>query len=251
MPTLGQELRKKREEQGSSLKDISLHTKISLRLLQALEDDRLDLLPELFFLKGVLRSYIRAIGADEQYFMGRLADLTGSQAPSEYEPPFEARAPRRRRGLLIAVIVIVLAAVIAAGFLILKARPAPAPAVKQPAAEAPALKPPEAAAVVDAPKVPDPPLKLEMSFTADTWMRITADGARVYEGLKTPGTSAVFTAEKELLLHIGNAGGFAFKLNGKPGRPLGPLGAVLIDLRITPATLANFLQGPAAAPSGR
>ena len=256
MPTLGQELRKKREERGSSLKDISLHTKISLHLLQALEEDRLDLLPELFFLKGVLRSYLRAIGADEAYFMGRLAEQTNSPARPKAEPAIEEPAPRRRPILRIAAIILVLAVVMAAGYVILKTRShqAPAPVVTRPAAQALAVKPPEtapAAAPVESVKVPEPPLKLEMAFTADTWLNIKADGALVFEGLKTAGDSAVYTAEKDLLLQIGNAGGFTFKLNGKPGKPLGGSGAVRTDIRITPATLADFLQEPAAAPAGR
>ena len=114
MPTLGQELRKKREERGSSLKDISLHTKISLYLLQALEEDRLDLLPEPFFLKGVLRAYVRTIGADEPYFMGRLAEQTNSPARPKSEPAIEEPAPRRRPILRIAVFILVLAVIMAA-----------------------------------------------------------------------------------------------------------------------------------------
>jgi cytoskeletal protein RodZ len=256
MPTLGQELRKKREERGSSLKDISLHTKISLYLLQALEEDRLDLLPELFFLKGVLRSYLRAIGADEAYFMGRLAEQTNSPARPKAEPAIEEPAPRRRPILRIAAIILVLAVVMAAGYVILKTRShqAPAPVVTRPAAQALAVKPPEtapAAAPVESVKVPEPPLKLEMAFTADTWLNIKADGALVFEGLKTAGDSAVYTAEKDLLLQIGNAGGFTFKLNGKPGKPMGGSGAVRTDIRITPATLADFLNDPAAVPADR
>jgi hypothetical protein len=90
-----------------------------------------------------------------------------------------------------------------------------------------------------------------MSFTANTWMIVTADGTKVYEGVRTAGETAAYSAEKELLLQIGNAGGFAFKLNGKPGKPLGPSGSVRTDIRITPATVADFLEGRAAAPAVR
>jgi len=79
MPTLGQELRKKREKHGSSLKDISVRTKIGTRLLQALEDDRLDLLPELFFVKGVL-ALCPGHRRRRTLFPGRLAEQTN--APS-------------------------------------------------------------------------------------------------------------------------------------------------------------------------
>ena len=251
MATLGQELRKKREECGFSLQDVALQTKIITRHLQALEDDRLDLIPEPFFLKGVLRSYVRAIGADEQYFLQRLAEQTDVQSLPKEGPPLEEKRPRRIPWLRIAAVILVLAALGAAGYLFLRTRAAPPPGVKIPVREIATVKPPESApeaASVQAPDVHEPPLKLDMSFTAFTWMLISADGAKVYEGLRNAGQTASFTAKKELLLWIGNAGGFTFKLNGKPGKPLGGSGAVRNDVRITPATLADFLDKPAAAP---
>ncbi len=254
MPTLGQELRKKREEHGSSLKEISVRTKIGSRLLQALEDDRLDLLPEPFFLKGILRSYVQTIGADEQYFLGRLAEQTNAPVLPKAEHSFEAAGWRRRPGLRLAALVLVLAAAGAAGYLILRARPAPHRVVQSRATDVPAGKPQESLPAAVPAQSPDArlyPLKLEMSFTADTWMIVNADGAKVYEGVRTAGETAAYTAEKELLLQIGNAGGFAFKLNGKPGKPLGPSGSVRTNIRITPATVADFLDGTASSPAVR
>jgi transcriptional regulator with XRE-family HTH domain len=244
MPTLGQELRKKREEYGSSLQDIALQTKIITRHLQALENDRLDLIPEPYFLKGVLRSYVRAIGADEQYFLRRLAEQTNVRSLPEEEPPSEENRPRRLPWLRIAALILVLAAIGAAAYLFLKTRATPPPVVKIPESATEATS-------VRAPDIHEPPLKLDMSFTAFTWMLISADGAKVFEGLRNAGQKASFTAEKELLLWIGNAGGFTFKLNGKPGKPLGGSGAVRNDVRITPATLADFQDKPAAAPAVR
>jgi cytoskeletal protein RodZ len=253
MPTLGQELRKKREERGFSLKDISVHTKIGTRLLQAIEDDRFDLLPEPYFLKGVLRSYVQAIGADEQYFLHRLAEQTNTPLPlPKDELPLEEPRSRRRPRLRIVVsVLVILAAFAAAWYLIRATRSTPPPVVKHPVADIPAVKLLEAAraAVQARPRnVHEPALKLDISFTADTWITIDADGAKIYEGVRTAGESVSYTAEKELLLQIGNAGGFAFKLNGKPGKPLGPPGSVRTDIRITPATLADFVDGTGAAP---
>lgn len=253
MPSLGQELRTKREERGSSLKDISVHTKIGTRLLQALEDDRLDLLPEPFFLKGVLRSYVRAIGADELYFLQRLAEVMDTSAALEAAPPKIVPSPSRRMWFRIAAGLIIVMAAAAALYFAFKTRPAPV--VKPPLREssvALASEPPPAAAVrTPPPAAPEAALKLEMSFQAKTWILIAADGVKVAEGVQPPGGTAEFKAEKELLLQIGNAGGFTFKLNGKPGKPLGPSGAVRTDVRITPETLADFLDRPGGGPAGR
>jgi cytoskeletal protein RodZ len=254
MPSLGQELRTKREERGSSLKDISVHTKIGTRLLQALEDDRLDLLPEPFFLKGVLRSYVRAIGADESYFLQRLAEVMDTSAAPEAPPPKIVPSPRRRTWFRIAAGLMVVMAAAAALYFVFKTRPAPAPVIKSPLREssaAPASEPSPAAVRTPPPAASEAALKLEMSFQAETWILITADGVKVSEGVQPPGGTAEFKAEKELILQIGNAGGFTFKLNGKPGKPLGPSGAVRTDVRITPETLAAFLDQPGGGSAGR
>ena len=71
MASLGQELKRERELRAISLKEISNLTKISVRYLQALEDDKLDLLPGTFFIKGVLRAYSKCIGVDENYFVNK------------------------------------------------------------------------------------------------------------------------------------------------------------------------------------
>jgi cytoskeleton protein RodZ len=254
MPSLGQELRTKREERGSSLKDISVHTKIGTRLLQALEDDRLDLLPEPFFLKGVLRSYVRAIGADERYFLQRLAEVTDTYttAAPGGAPPKIVPSPRRRAWFRIAAGLMVVIAVAAALYFVFKTRPAPV--IKSPLREssaAPASEPSPAPVRTPPPAAPEAALKLEMSFQAETWILITADGVKVAEGVQPPGGTAEFKAEKEFILQTGNAGGFTFKLNGKPGKPLGPSGAVRTDVRITPETLAAFLDQPGGGPAGR
>ena len=56
---------------------------------------------------------------------------------------------------------------------------------------------------------------------------------------------------KELLIHTGNAGGFTFRLNGRPAKPLGRSGQVLTDIKITPENLKDFLEDPAVRPVRR
>ncbi|OGD19871.1 MAG: hypothetical protein A2W03_08280 [Candidatus Aminicenantes bacterium RBG_16_63_16] len=79
------------------------------------------------------------------------------------------------------------------------------------------------------------------SFSDDTWLRVLADGQQVYEGTKREGETLEVKAERELILHTGNAGGMAFTLNGRRARPLGPRGAVMTDIRMTPDNYRTFL----------
>lgn len=57
-------LRRQRELRQVSLREIADVTKISIRYLEALEEDRFDVLPAPVFAKGFLREYARYVGLD-------------------------------------------------------------------------------------------------------------------------------------------------------------------------------------------
>jgi len=60
--SFGHWLRRQRELREISLRDIAERTKISLRYLEAMEEDRFDLLPAPVFARGFLREYARYVG---------------------------------------------------------------------------------------------------------------------------------------------------------------------------------------------
>jgi hypothetical protein len=62
----GEKLRKQREQRGISLDAISTTTKISPRMLRAIEDEHFDQLPGGVFNKGFVRAYARQVGLDEE-----------------------------------------------------------------------------------------------------------------------------------------------------------------------------------------
>jgi Helix-turn-helix domain/Domain of unknown function (DUF4115) len=62
----GEKLRKQRELRGISLDAISTVTKISPRMLRAIEDEHFDQLPGGVFNKGFVRAYARQVGLDEE-----------------------------------------------------------------------------------------------------------------------------------------------------------------------------------------
>lgn len=259
MTILGQELRREREQRAVSLKDFADRTKISLRVLEALEKGDKRFLPEPFFIKSILRAYAREFGLPEDHFYASyLKDTrpeTGPEAPSQKpvpKPPAEKRraAPgRRRAGPALALAgLILLGAAAAAYVFILKGGRAPAPVIPAPqigAPARPAVPASELPPVMEAGTIPDgADLKLELRFTADTWIQVAADGAVQLDGIRKAGERATCTAKKEFLLQTGNAGGFALSLNGRPLTALGASGAVLTDVRINRETLHE----PGAAP---
>ncbi len=74
MGAFGEKLRKQREQQGISLDAISNATKISIRMLRALEEERFEQLPGGVFNKGFVRAYARHVGLDEEEAIAEYLD---------------------------------------------------------------------------------------------------------------------------------------------------------------------------------
>jgi hypothetical protein len=66
MSSVGETLRRERLRKDLSLEQISRETKISARLLEAIEKDQFELLPGGVFAKSFVRQYARFLGLDEE-----------------------------------------------------------------------------------------------------------------------------------------------------------------------------------------
>lgn len=65
MPTLGEELRQKREQRGVTLAEISEATRIGTRFLKAIETDSFSILPGGIFTRSFIRAYAKYVGMNE------------------------------------------------------------------------------------------------------------------------------------------------------------------------------------------
>lgn len=72
----GKELQLEREKRGVSLETVADETKVSARFLRALEVDDYGSLPGGVFQRGIVRSYCRSLGLDEQEWLTRFASST-------------------------------------------------------------------------------------------------------------------------------------------------------------------------------
>jgi curved DNA-binding protein CbpA len=75
----GADLRKIREARGVSLRHIAAVTKIGVRFLEYLEEDRFAFLPAPVYLRGFLQEYARLVGIDAR----RAADAYMSRLPAK------------------------------------------------------------------------------------------------------------------------------------------------------------------------
>lgn len=269
MATLGQELKKERESRSISLDEMAASTKIVARYLQALEEDRFDIMPGGFFIKGIIRTYAGYVGLDPDALLAKYqaAGLfdepvrTGDYAPAA--APDTARRNRLLAWILIGAGILLLLVVLT---LVLRSRrhravvPAPQAETALPQArpstvlatqpiqgDSPSTPPGQQPAAEPAPAREEwKGLTMDISFQEETWIQVNTDGTPKIVGLFPAGGKARAQAEKEILITVlGNAGGLTFMLNGQPGKVLGRSGEVLNNVRITPDNQKEFLQNRA------
>lgn len=282
MESLGKELQKEREARGISLKDISHQTKIGLRHLEAIENDRLDLLPGGFFTRHILKAYLLSIGLNPEEWLPKydrpelhppdkellaVRKAASAQKPQQadkvkyYLPsPEKKTGPEPEAGkrelsldkiVWITLTVIVLSLFILLIYLSIQTSKKNIEARKaRQQVQAEVTIPPEeplpAAGTQTTEPHPQPEpvlgLQLELEFNEDCWIQVYADGNLAVDGLKLEGFRIQVRAESELVINLGNAGGVSFKLNGQPGKPFGKRGAVVKNIRITRENLDEFLD---------
>ncbi len=94
MPSFGENLRREREKRKITLEQISQSTKISTRMLHALEEEKFSQLPGGIFNKGFVRAYARCVGLDEEQTVADYLEASGEAPPVLPEVPPEQPAPR-------------------------------------------------------------------------------------------------------------------------------------------------------------
>jgi cytoskeletal protein RodZ len=246
MGSFGDNLRRERELRGVNLREIAESTKISVRFLQALEEDRIELLPGGIFPRSFVRQYARALGLDAERYVAEFLYAHGGLRP---EPPASSPKPRPRSRPRSRVPFVV-AALIAGGVALTLARggaeraervastPAPVPAAPLPADRV--YPPPEPEG---APQQVEPEgLTLQLSADQTCWVAVQVDGQTVLNRVLNQGESETLSADGEIVLSVGNAGGISFRVNDRPGVPLGRSGEVRKNIVITKQNLRSLVE---------
>ena len=185
------------------------------------------------------------------------------EAVPEEERAFQERQRTAARLALGGIAVIVI--VIVAGVLTYRARAASRARAEAEAAQAAAAAAPPPVAPTPVPDpVPDPApvaapvpaavpagtpapaaavgqTRLEIRPTADCWVSLTLDGKKLFARIVLAGEKQSAVIAKDATVEIGDAGAFAYSIDGKPGKSLGDKGQVK-TLKITPATAAQFIR---------
>ena len=95
MPTLGEELKHKREQRGITLAEIAEATRIGTRFLKAIETDNFSILPGGIFTRSFIRAYAKYVGMNEEDAIGLYIQQVAGPAVEQQEQaqPVSAPAP--------------------------------------------------------------------------------------------------------------------------------------------------------------
>lgn len=251
MATLGADLQHARELAGLSLDDLSAKTKIRKTLLEAIERDDYRSVPGGLLARGYLRAYAKEVGLSAEPVATRYQTEFAAAQPAEPQKPrTDADAltrPARSHGSSVVIALLAVAAVWLFAGRREPQRDAGPPAVGttgqtvplERATERPLSAPGAAPAAPAAAAVSVAPLTLDIVPTRVVWIKADADGKRVLYALVGPDQPRAIHAREEIVLRIGDAGAFRYRLNGVEGRELGAAGEVR-DLRITPQNARTF-----------
>jgi transcriptional regulator with XRE-family HTH domain len=244
---IGSTLRDARLARGLSLRDVSASTKISVHALEAIECNDLAHLPSGFVVRGYLRAYASEVGLDAELIVKQYRTQPGSVAEGDDLQQLRMRYAGSERHHSDLIQVVVLVAVAALFYSLLPSRwtaETPADVVRERPSGIPvesALELPVANVRRSMPELVA--IEIEIEPHGLCWVSAVSDGARVIHRLMQPGERAVIEAREQIVVRIGDAGAFAYSINGVAGRPIGAHGQA-ITVEITADNYQTFLSNP-------
>ena len=231
--SFGRYLQSIRLEKKISLEDVAAQTRIGLGNLMLIEQEDHEQLPAEVFVKGFLRSYAAAIGADGDEAVRRYESrLNVVQKIAESEASVEKPVKQVWWKLILALCaflcIIALSIAFAKYFLINSGtheQPATRPAAAEPSVAAKSEQTVESTAESGTSKPRE--LILQISALEDTWVKVIVDENESTEYNLKAGDNLQIEAKTGYNLLIGNAAGVTLKLNGKPVSIQGESGQVV------------------------
>jgi cytoskeletal protein RodZ len=233
------------------LREVADVTKISLRYLEALEQDRFDVLPAPVFAKGFLREYSRYVGLDVDEVVNSFLIATGEAvAASETEEVETSESPPRSKISISAVLAVAAIITVVVVVALLGRLRESQPVESSPiAAPIPLPKEPAPVPQPEAGEIAVVPLTVIIDFTEDCWMEAVVDDDRTISELRVQGESMRLEAEESVLLTLGNPGGVRVEVNGRPYDFSFPQNRIVRNLEIDLALARELAEPEAQEPS--
>ena len=248
MTSIGETLRSERLRLGLDLNQVAERTKIGTRLLQAMEANDFDKLPGGVFTRSFVKQYARVLGLDEEAIGAEFKTIENRHEESSAFPAQGFRSqmdiagvvpqnggsrissldPKSRSRLVSAGWVVLAVLVCAGSYYFLNHERVVAPVAPKESAviQAPVETPPAAPNPPPSEAKPAPAgvLQVLLKASEDSWISVTADGRRQFEGILLANDSKQIDANETVKVIAGNSGGLDIALNGKSIGPIGRSG---------------------------
>ncbi len=256
---IGDQLRQTRQQHSLSLDMVATYTRIRSHLLQALEEGRMDNLPEPVYTQGLIRRYGEALGLNGE----ELANFFLPEPPPETVQPKIRTLPLpqlRPTHLYLTYTLLIICAINGVSYLNKSSNPTtasntnvttPGPeASENPLREAvvnaqtqktqsrlvstPAASSSSNSVVTTVEKPPssqsakptEKEVAVEIVVKEESWVLIEVDGKTEFEGTLSGGTQRSWKAKEKLVVVAGNAGGVLVTVNNGEAKRLGEPGTV-------------------------
>jgi cytoskeletal protein RodZ len=242
---MGGYLRHLRQEQSLSLDEVAAKTKVQARLLHAIEEGRLEPLPEPIYIKGFIQRYADALGLNGAEFASVFPTAQGFQLMKRSWLSMPTAQLKPIHLYLIYVCLIVGAGVslsnmvnrtptLDSGVASQKTQNVKQDRIKlfpktdktQPVSLPVATTTDEAKLKATNVSQTNEEVRVDITVKAESWVRVKADGKTTFEGLLPEGTQRTWTAKDELVVRAGNAGGVVLALNQGEAKELGEPGTI-------------------------
>ena len=223
---IGDLLRRERERQNLSIKDIEKATSIRALYIDAIEKGEYKTLPGEVYAKGFVRNYANYLKLNANEIVNAFNEemYRGPKITSLESYPMEKKSHGVRNALMVAaaVFVVAFAALIAFGGDEEPSAPAPRAKTQTAQQQKQSQKQTEAAAKPAADGV-----EMKLSFTDRCWAEVIVDGKTEFEGMAEKGKVLTLKGKDKVRITAGNAGALNYSLNGKDMGAIGQKGEVV------------------------
>jgi cytoskeleton protein RodZ len=239
----GERLKRERELREVTPNEIVVATRISLRFLDALENEDWDKLPGGIFNRGFVRAIARYLGLDEENLLAEY-DLAHGDQSAEALPPPENRIPSPPKwmaAVLVLGMLVVIAGLVTAGVYGWRRYSAHRRAKQSSAVSAQSNSRAQTASFVSGDQ--SAALDLSVSTSSATRVRVLADGKLILDAEMRASETRHFSAEIAFEVTAADSSAVLLELNGQAMPPIGSPGAsgtiVLSQKDLRPANSGN------------
>jgi cytoskeletal protein RodZ len=227
---IGSILRQTRKEKKVSLSTISEQTCISKRLLKAIEEGHLDLLPPGIYTQGFIRRFAENLDLDGIDLSQRFpidAQVKFARGKAWWQLPiFQLRTFHLYFFYILVVAVSVKGLSTALERSLMEGNPTAIASYENTQPEAKLSTAQNTSAPNTTQKINPESLSVEIRLQDNSWVKIVVDGKTEFEGELPKGTHQTWSAKQELTLRTGNAGGVLVALNDQQAQKLGQPGQI-------------------------